>query len=151
PGSNPSVGALQAALEATGREGAVLLPNHPNVLPAARAAATSADRHSAVVEAMSIPSGLAAAAAYRPDAALSENESEMSAAAASVSAGEVSVAVIDVDTEAGPVRAGEWFAGVGDSVIEIGDDAGSLARRLVERLVDVREGAELITVVLGEG
>ena len=151
PGSNPSVGALQAALEATGLEGAILLPNHPNVLPAARAAVTSANRLSTVVEALSVPAGLAAAAAYRPDARLSENESEMSAAAAAVSAGEVSIATIDVDTEAGSVRAGEWFAAIGDSVLEIGDEPASVARRLVERLVDVREGAELITVVLGDG
>ncbi len=150
PGRNPPVAVLQSALTAAGAEGAILLPNHPTVVPAARAAAESGERSAVVVDARSIPAGLAAAAAYRADATVGQNAREMSAAGAAVRAGEVGIAAVAVDTAAGPVRPGDWFAAVGETVVEIGDEPAPVAVRLVERLIG-RAEAELITVVLGEG
>jgi dihydroxyacetone kinase-like predicted kinase len=86
-----------------------------------------------------------------PDAALSENLAEMSAAAAAVRAGEVGLAAVDIDTGAGTVHEGDWFAAIGDTIVDIGGQPAPLALRLVELLVGEVVDTELITVVLGDG
>jgi DAK2 domain fusion protein YloV len=151
PAHNPPVGALEDGVESSGGRDVILLPNHPNVVPAAQAAIASAQGSAAVIDAPSIPAGLAAATAYRPDADFSDNVAEMSTAAAAVRAGEVTMAAIGVKTSVGPIRAGDWLASVGDTVVEIGDDPMPLARHLVERLISDANEPELITIVLGEG
>ncbi len=154
PGANPSVGTLIAALQAAGdgRVGVVVLPNHPNVAPAARAAvATASDVDALVLEADSVPAGLAAAAAYLPSLDPAANARVMTEAAATVVAAEVARAAVTVETAAGPVRAGQWIGARRDVVLEIGDDASAVAIGLVARLAREASDPEVITVVLGEG
>jgi DAK2 domain fusion protein YloV len=149
PGNNPSVADLLAAVEAAPAEAVVLLPNHPNVLPAARAAALESRKEVLVVESRSVPAGLSAAAAFNPFLSGNANARAMAEAASRVRAGEVARAERDARTPAGPVRRGEWMGMVEGEPVSVGPSVVDVAMDVVRGLAD-RE-AEVVTVVVGSG
>src|SRR5439155_14989368 len=100
PGRNPSVGELVGAIRATAADAVIVLPNHPNVVPAARLALQESGLQGFVVEARSIPAGLAAAAAFMPDAAADANVEAITEAVAVPVAGEVAEATLAAQTPA---------------------------------------------------
>jgi uncharacterized protein len=149
PGNNPSVGELAEAIAAAPSDAVVLLPNHANVVPAARQAADGSDKAVAVVPTGSIPEGLAAAAAFNPECGLEENEGMARQAAAAVTAIEVARASKDADTPAGPVRAGDFLAMAGGDIRSVGDDPIEVAMEVLRGMVG--EEHEIVTVLTGDG
>jgi DAK2 domain fusion protein YloV len=148
PGHNPAVGELLAAVEAAPADAVLLLPNHPNVVPAAEKAAQSSSKEVHVVASPSVPAGLAAATAFNPMAALDENAGAMEAAVRDCRSGEVAQAERAAQTPAGPVRAGDWLGMADGRVMITGRDAESVAGRLA--IILSGGGAEIATVVAGE-
>ena len=148
PGDNLAVAEILRALDAAPSDHVVLLPNHDNVQPAARAAAEQAEAQVEVVPTRSIAQGVSAAAAFHPDRDLHANVRALEEAAEAVEWGEVARAVRDADTPAGPVRAGQLLAMDGGEVVALGDDAPSIVLGLVRRLR--RGGDEVLTVFTGE-
>lgn len=149
PGNNPSVGELVAAVEAAPAEAVVLLPNHPNVLPAARAAAEASRKEVLVVPAASVPAGLSAAAAFSPFLSATAAARAMEEAAARVRAGEVARAERDARTPAGPVARGDWMGMVEGEAVYVGPSVVEAALEVVRRLAD--EDSEVVTVLVGSG
>jgi dihydroxyacetone kinase-like predicted kinase len=147
PGANPSVEDLLHAIEAAPAEEVIVLPNHPNIRPAAEQAARASVKHAWVVATESIPAGIAAATAFNPMTALDGNADDMAQAAGACRAGELARAERDADTEAGQVRTGDWLALAGDRVVAVGHDPGIVASGLVRSLAD--GDAELLTLVTG--
>jgi hypothetical protein len=147
PGNNPSVADLVAGLEAAPAEGVVVLANHPNIGPAAERAAGLSTKEARVILTASLPAGLTAAAAFNPLATLSDNAKAMEEAAAACRSGELAVAERDADTDAGPVKRGDWFGLAEGEVVAAGGGVGPVAREVVRRLAS--DTAEVITLVVG--
>jgi DAK2 domain fusion protein YloV len=149
PGRNPSVEELHAAILATSAEAIVVLPNHPNVVPAAERAAAEAGPDVHVLPTRSAPQGLAAAAVFNALGEPAGVREEMAAAAAGCASGELAVAERRAETPAGPVRPGEWVALTEGEIVGVGDDPAVLAADLVRRLR--RPGHEVLMLLTGVG
>jgi len=150
PEENPSVRELVAAIEAAPGEGVLVLPNHPNVVPAAERAALAASKEAVVVDTGSVPAGLAAATAFNPVEGLGENVAAAGQAARAVRAGEVAQAEGDAAAPAGDVRQGDWLGLAGGQVVVIEGSPGAALAKLAERLAGGDPGPEIVTVVAGE-
>ena len=83
PGNNPSVAELVRAVDGAPGESVAILPNHPNVVPAAQRAAAESGKDVLIVPALSVPQGVAAAAAFNPSSDPRENADAMAEAARS--------------------------------------------------------------------
>jgi DAK2 domain fusion protein YloV len=148
PGNNPSVGELAEAIAAVPSDAVVLLPNHANVVPAARQAADGSGKTVAVIPTGSVPEGLAAATAFNPECAVEENEDMARRAAAAVTAIEVARASKDADTAAGPVRVGGFLAMAGGQVRSVGEDPIEVAMEVLRGMVG--DEHEIVTVLTGD-
>jgi len=154
PGWGPDPAPLLRAVRSTGAASVALLPNGPDVVPVARAAARSArDRGTrvAVVPTLSPVQGLAAAAVHDPGRPFADDVARMSVAAGATRYGAVTaatgVAVGDVPAPAGTCRGGELIGTVLGEPVASGTDPGKLAGEVVTRLL--AGGGELLTLVTG--
>jgi DAK2 domain fusion protein YloV len=145
---NPSTAELLAAVDALASEQVVILPNNKNIRPVAEKVDELTDKSVRVVPTESIVEGFAALLAYDPASDGARNAVAMAASAARVVAGEVTRALRDTSTDAGPVREGDWIGVMRDGVVSISDSPSGAAKGLLARLVPDRE---LVTVIEGEG
>ena len=151
PTANPSTAELLAAM--TGRE-VVVLPNDRNVTAVAQAAAEQArlqGRAVAVVPTRSVVQGLAAASVADPGRAFDDDVAAMAAAAGATRWAEVTTAVRDAVTPAGPCSAGQVLGLLDGTVVRVGGEGDqavdAVAQELLTRLLE--PGGELVTVVVG--
>ena len=86
---NPSTADLIAAIDATGSDQVVILPNNKNIVPVAEQAARLAGQAVSVVTTPGIQEGFAALLEYDPESDARSNASLMAESAARVVAGEV--------------------------------------------------------------
>jgi dihydroxyacetone kinase-like predicted kinase len=145
---NPSTAELLEAVEAADAEAVVLLPNNKNVVPVAERAAGMATKPVRVVPTESLAEGFAAVVGFDPNADLEGNAQAMAKSAEQVRWGEVTWAVRDAATPAGPAREGDHLGLLGHDIVDVGRDLGDVACALLDRLVDDQH--ELVTVVTGE-
>jgi DAK2 domain fusion protein YloV len=146
---NPSTQELVEAVQATGSRQVVVLPNNKNIQPVAEQVAGLVEESVAVVATSSIVEGFAALLAYDPDATLEQNATAMKASACNVVAGEVTQAVRDSATDAGPVHEGDWIGLGAAGVLSVADSIAAASNQLLERLV--RPEHELLTIIEGDG
>jgi DAK2 domain fusion protein YloV len=147
PGNDPSVRELLDAIEAAPAPAVVVLPGHPDVVPAAERAARESAKEVRVVPTSSIPEGLSAAAAFNPLGTLDDAGRAMEHAAGGVAAGAVTRAARDASTPAGDVAPGDWLGLVDGEVVAVGDAPVAVVVELVTRLR--RESDEILTVLWG--
>jgi DAK2 domain fusion protein YloV len=146
---NPSTAQLVEAVESLRSDGVILLPNNENIEAVAGQVVGLTEKTVRVVPTGSIVEGFAALLAYDPATGVDENAEAMSASATRVLPGAVTRAVRDSETEAGPVREGEWIGMSRGGILAIADSPEGAALRLLDGLL--REGHELVTVIEGEG
>jgi dihydroxyacetone kinase-like predicted kinase len=142
---NPSTFELLAGIHDVPAEEVVVLPNSPNVFMAAERAAELSDKEVRVVPTRNQQAGLAAAIALLPDAGAEETAIAMRDALEHVRTGGVAPAARQ--------DPGGRFA-VGDAVGYIGDELvawGEPEATLRDVLAQLSDGAELITVISGDG
>ncbi len=145
---NPSTAELLEAVEAVNAADVIVLPNNKNIIPVAEQLDALTAKRVRVVPTRSMPEALAALVLYDPEGTLEANVDDLTGAADSVLAGELTQAVRDTTTEAGPVREGDWIGIVrGDGVVSVSDDPIVAAQRLLDHLLE--GGRELLTVVAG--
>ncbi len=145
---NPSTAELLDAVEATGAEQVVVLPNNSNIMAVAEQLDGLTARTVRVVPSEGVAEGLAALLALDPRAGAEENAKAMAAAAAAVVAGEVTRAVRSSSCAAGPIAAGDWL-GMGPGGIEVVEEsAAAAAIALLGVLAEDRH--ELVTLIEGE-
>jgi DAK2 domain fusion protein YloV len=144
---NPSTAQILAVVDRIAADQVVILPNNKNIRPVAEQVNGLTDKAVRVVPSGSIVEGFAALLAYDPAAGADVNASAMSASASRVLAGEVTRAVRDATTDAGPVRTGDWIGLCAEGVVSIADSPSGAAAGLLARLVG---GHELVTVIEGE-
>ncbi len=145
---NPSTAELLDAVEATGAEQVVVLPNNSNIMAVAEQLDGLTARTVRVVPSEGVAEGLAALLALDPRAGAAENAKAMATAAAAVVAGEVTRAVRSSSWAAGPIAAGDWL-GIGPGGIEVVEEnAAAAAIALLGVLAEDRH--ELVTLIEGE-
>ena len=146
---NPSTAQLLEAVESLRSDNVVVLPNNDNIRAVAAQVDALTDKTVRVVPTGSIVEGFAALLAYDPGAGPEENVEAMAASALRVLPGAVTRAVRDAETEAGPVREGDWIGLSRTGVVAVADSPEGAALRLLDALLE--EGHELVTVIEGEG
>jgi dihydroxyacetone kinase-like predicted kinase len=146
---NPSTAQILEAVEALGSDQVIVLPNNPNIRPVAEQVNELTDKAVRVVPTGSIVEGFAALLAYDPAAGVEENEAAMRASAARVVPGEVTRAVRDAATAAGPVHEGDWIGLSREGVVSVAGSAAGAAVALLDRLLG--DEHELVTLIEGEG
>jgi fatty acid kinase len=142
---NPSIYDLLAAIHEVPAEEVLVFPNSQNVVMAAERAAELSDKEARVVECTSQQAGLAALVELDPTASIEENGERLSSSIAGIRAGSVAPAARD-DTRGRFVK-GDAVGFVEDEIVAWGG-AGSTLSETMARLA---EGAEILTVVDGEG
>ena len=145
---NPSTEDLAAAVADVAAPAVVLLPNHPNVLMAAEQVKRLSAKRVAVVPTRSVPQGLAAMLAFRPDQAHEANVRAMQQAAARVRCGEVSHAVRDALVGGHQIRAGDLLGMVEGELVWVGSALEEAVREVARRLLT--RGQTLLTLYYGQ-
>ena len=142
---NPSIYDLLAAIHEVHSEEVLVFPNNANVVMAAERAAELSDKQARVVPCTSQQAGVAALVELDPTASIDDNAERMVDALAGIRAGSVAPAARD-DAKGRFVK-GDAVGFVGDEIVAWGG-AGSTLDETMARLA---EGAEILTVVSGEG
>src|SRR4051794_2938261 len=142
---NPSIYDLLAAIHEVPSEEVVVFPNNPNVMMAAERAAELSDKQARVVRSTSQQAGLAALVELDPAISIEENQERMTTALEDVRAG--SVAPAARDDAKGRFVTGDAVGFVGDEIVAWGGAGSTLA----ETMSSLAEGAEILTVIGGEG
>jgi DAK2 domain fusion protein YloV len=146
---NPSTADLLAAVEAVPAEQVVILPNNKNIIAVAEQVDAHTARSVKVVPTRGIAEGFAALMGYDPEAPVDENAKEMASLSANVVAGEITQAVRDSTSEAGPIVEGDYLGIARDGIRAVEKTVAAAATRLLERLVT--DDHEIVTVIEGDG
>ncbi|MFL5908599.1 MAG: DAK2 domain-containing protein [Solirubrobacterales bacterium] len=142
---NPSIYDLLAAIHEVPSEEVLVFPNNPNVMMAAERAAELSDKQARVVRSTSQQAGLAALVELDPAISIEENQERMATALEDVRAG--SVAPAARDDAKGRFVTGDAVGFVEDEIVAWGGAGSTLA----ETMSSLAEGAEILTVIGGEG
>jgi uncharacterized protein len=142
---NPSIYDLLAAIHEVPSEEVLVFPNNANVVMAAERAAELSDKQARVVDCTAQQAGLAALVELDPRASLDENSNRIATALVGIRAG--SVAAAARDDARGRFVKGDAVGFVGEEIVAWGG-AGTT---LTETMARLAEGAEILTVVSGEG
>jgi DAK2 domain fusion protein YloV len=146
---NPSTADLLAAVEAVPADQIVILPNNKNIIPVAEQVDAHTDRTVRVVGTRGIAEGFAALMGYDPEAPADDNAKEMTALSANVLAGEVTRAVRDSTSDAGPIHEGDYLGIARDGIKAVEPTVAEAATRLLALLVT--DDHEIVTVIEGDG
>ena len=146
---NPSTASLAGAVDQLRSAAAIILPNNGNIVAVAEQVDGVSAKEVRVVPTRAAVQGMAALLAYDPAAGVDDNARAMAAAAQGVVAGEVTWAVRDSVSDAGPIREGDWL-GISDGGVQVVDD--TLVGATVA-LLDALVGPshEIVTLIVGEG
>jgi DAK2 domain fusion protein YloV len=146
---NPATAQILEAVEAAPADQVVVLPNNKNIIPVAEQVDALTSKQVRVLKTKSITEGFAALMEYDPQADADVNADTMAEAAARIASGEVTRAVRDANSPAGPVSEGDYIALTKDGIVAVAPDLGGAACGLLEQLV--AEDHEIVTVIEGEG
>ncbi|MCU1365554.1 MAG: hypothetical protein JWN39_1193 [Ilumatobacteraceae bacterium] len=145
---NPSTAELLDAVEAVNAQQVIVLPNNKNIVPVAEQLDALTSKTVIVVPTHSMPEALAALVLYDPEASAAANAEEMGEAADAVATGEVTRAVRDTASDAGPITAGDWIGIVrGDGIVSVNSTLTGAATALLDSLIT--PGREIVTVIEG--
>ena len=144
---NPSTAELLAAVDSLPSGHVVVLPNNKNIIPVAEQVDGETGRTVSVVPTRSVVEGIAGLMAFSADASAAHNAAGMAEAAAAVTAAEVTQAVRDASSSAGPIKTGDWL-GIGpDGITAVEPDPAAAATKLLSSIID--DDHELLTVLTG--
>jgi len=142
---NPSTYELLAGIHATDAPEVLVLPSSSNVVMAAERACELSEKPARVVPATSQQASLLALIELDPEASVTDNAEQLEEALEDVATGGVAPAARD-DVQ-GRFKQGDAVGFAGDEIVAWGG-AGSTLTETIQRLA---EGAEIVTVIAGEG
>ena len=143
---NPSTEAILEAIERCCGAAVILLPNHKNVVLTAQQAASLAGKPVTVLAARTVPQGIAAALAFRPEAGIEANTAAMTEAAGAVRTIEVTRAAHALRIEGAEVRGGQPIGLIDGEPATTGAAANDAALAAIELLMPA---AGALTVYYG--
>ncbi|MET3960551.1 DAK2 domain fusion protein YloV [Marmoricola sp. OAE513] len=152
PGRRPSTGEILEAVLGSGADEVVVLPNDPDSLGVAQAAAAAAEEGGeirvVVVPTRAQVQGIAAMAVHEPGRGFDSDVVQMTSAARSTRHGAVTVAAKQAMTTAGPCEVGDVLGVLQGDFAIVGQDRFDVAVQLLERMLG--GGGELVTLVSGQ-
>ena len=144
---NPSTQDMLTAIESVPYDEVILLPNNKNVILAAKQVLGLTKKKVHVIETHSVPQGVAAVVAFRPDRPGAENLAAMKAEADRVHTIEVTHAVRDSRSNGLKVKKGDVIGLINDKLEAAGSDYGEVVNKALGKLAG---DFELITVYRGK-
>jgi DAK2 domain fusion protein YloV len=145
---NPSTQDMLLAIESVPYQEVVLLPNNRNVILAAKQVTGLTQKKVHILETRSVPEGVAAVVAFRPDRSGAENVAAMKAEAERVQTIEVTHAVRDVRSNGMKVKKGDVIGLINEKLEFAGSDYADVVNRALGKLGP--DSFELVTVYRGE-
>src|SRR5256884_1237886 len=145
---NPSTQDMLTAIESVPYDEVILLPNNGNVIPAAKQVVGLTKKKVHVVDTHSVPQGVSAVVAFRPERSGLENLKAMKAEAERVQTIEVTHAVRDTRSNGVKVKKGDVIGLINDRLEFAGDDYPDVVKRALGR--PGPDSYELVTVYRGE-
>jgi fatty acid kinase len=146
----PSMAEILTAIRGSGAPEVVVLPNAPDSIAVAEAAAAEARAEGirvAVIPTRAQMQGIAAAAVHEPSSTFDADVVAMTTAAVHTRHGAVTVAAREALTSAGVCRPGDVLGVVEGDFVVVGGELSAVAVEVIERMLAV--GGELVTVVTG--
>ena len=144
---NPSTAELVQAAESVDADEVIILPNNKNIIPVAEQVDGQTERVVRVVPTRGVAEALACLMSYDPQSGADANVEMMTAAADAVVAGEVTQAVRESTSSAGPIVVGDWLGIARDGILAVQPTPADAAIELLDRLVS--HDHELLTVIVG--
>jgi len=152
PGRRPSTGEILAAIDESHAQEVVVLPNDPDSVGVAGAAAAAAEERGdvrvVVVPTRAQVQGIAAIAVHEPGRAFDSDVVHMTSAARGTRHGAVTVAAKQAMTSAGPCEPGDVLGVLQGDFVVVGDDLLDVGTQVLDRLLG--GGGELVTLVRGQ-
>src|SRR3989440_976982 len=145
---NPSTQDMLTAIESVPYDEVILLPNNGNVIPAAKQVVGLTKKQVDLVETHSVPQGVSAVVAFRPEQPGADNLRVMKAEAERVQTIEVTHAVRDTRSNGLRVKKGDVIGLINDRLELAGDDYADVVKRALGKLGP--NEYELVTVYRGE-
>ncbi|HEY0832230.1 MAG TPA: DAK2 domain-containing protein [Candidatus Dormibacteraeota bacterium] len=145
---NPSTQDMLTAIESVPYDEVILLPNNGNVIAAAKQVIGLTKKKVHVVDTRSVPQGVSAVVAFRPERPAAENLSAMKAEAERVQTIEVTHAVRDTRSNGLRVKKGDVIGLINERLEFAGDDYAEVVNKALNKLGP--ESYELVTVYRGE-
>lgn len=146
---NPSTADLLQAVEAVRSDEVIILPNNGNIRPVAERVDDLTSKSVRIVPTETVVEGFAALLAYDPEAHVGVNAASMEASALKVVPGEVTRAVRDSDSRAGPIVVGDWLGLSRQGIEVVNDSLAGAACALLDILVTGDH--DLVTIIEGDG
>ncbi|MGA1648898.1 MAG: DAK2 domain-containing protein, partial [Ilumatobacteraceae bacterium] len=145
---NPSTAELLDAVTRVNADQVIVLPNNKNIIPVAEQLDGLTSKVVQVVATRSMPEALAALVVYDPEASCDVNAASMASAIGAMTTGEVTKAVRDASTEAGPVTIGDWIGLVrGEGIVAVSGSSEGAAIGLLQSIVS--DDREIVTIIEG--
>ena len=145
---NPSTQDMLTAVESLPYDEVILLPNNHNVVPAAKQVLGLTKKKVRVIETNSVPQGVAAVVAFRPERSGPENLKAMQSEAARVQTIEVTHAVRDTRSNGLRVKKGDVIGLINEKLEFTGSDYVDVVKKALGKLGP--DSYELVTVYRGE-
>ena len=145
---NPSTQDMLTAIESVPYDEVILLPNNRNVILAAKQVLGLTSKKVHVIETHSVPQGVAAVVALRPERSGAENVKAMQAEAERVQTIEVTHAVRDTRSNGLRVKKGDVIGLINEKLEFTGTDYVDVVKKALGKLGP--DSYELVTVYRGE-
>jgi DAK2 domain fusion protein YloV len=145
---NPSTQDMLTAIEAVPYDEVILLPNNRNVILAAKQVVGLTKKKVHVLETHSVPQGVAAVVAFRPERSAAENLRAMKTEADGVQTIEVTHAVRDTRSNGLKVKKGDVIGLINEKLEFSGNDYVDVVKKALGKLGT--DSYELVTVYRGE-
>src|SRR5467141_4100886 len=146
---NPSTQDMLVAIESVQYQEVVLLPNNRNVILAAKQVPGVTKKKVHIVETRSVPEGVAAVVAFRPERSGADNVTAMKAEAARVQTIEVTHAVRDTRSNGLKVKKGDVIGLINDRLEFAGTDYAEVVNKALGK--PGPDAYELVTVYRRQG
>ena len=144
---NPSVKELLRTAESALTDEVIILPNNPDILPAAHQVCGLTKKKVAVVPSRTIPQGIAALLAFNHEAALDANIEEMINSLSAVHTGEIATATRSMRYKDLRVKKGQIIGFVDEELAVAAYTIEDTLQKLVEKM-GIQDG-EIMTVYYG--
>ncbi len=148
-GANPSAQEFVRAVERTGAEAVILLPNNKNVIPTAEQVGELVEKAVYVVPTMNIAGGMAVMIGYDAEGEAPDVVEEMSEISAGLRCGEVTRAVRTAKLAGRDVPEGAYIGLLDGDLVAVEEGLEDAATKLVEKILE--HGADIVTLLRGHG
>ncbi|MEO7018643.1 MAG: DAK2 domain-containing protein [Ktedonobacteraceae bacterium] len=146
---NPSTEELLEAVNAVPADKVILLPNNSNVILSARQVVNLTEKEVAIIQADTMPQGIAALIGFNFSADFETNCKVMTEAARNIQTAEITVAVRSVQMGGVRVREGDYIGIVNGNLAMAGQHMEQVLDETLKRMQI--EQLEIVTLYFGEG